>query len=171
MTRRAVADATPLIYLARLGLLAELRRFYAPVLVPASVHREVVQRGRALGFPDATALERGFARGLLVRARDAAVLRDVPTTLGRGERAAIALAVRHRCDLLIDDREGHTLARAMGLRPRRTSSLLLEGVARGGWDARRFEHLLAELSAEGYFLTADVFQDLVRQARKLPRHR
>lgn len=171
MTRRTVADATPLIALTRLGLLDRLPELYDAVLVPHSVRREVVRHGKEGSKADALAVEDAFARRLLRRVRDAPVPREIPSTLGRGERAALALALRERCEILIDDKDGHLLARALGVRARRTTAFLLEGVAAGLWDARRFERHLLRLSESGYFISADVYAELVSAARKVPRRR
>lgn len=171
MTRRAVVDATPLIYFAKLGIVHRLPALYDTLLVPRTVHREVVVAGKEKGAPDATTLEHAFARRVLRVTRDVPVPAEVPSSLDAGERAAIALALRRGCDLLIDEREGYTLARALGLRPRRTTALLLEGVARGLWDARQFGALLRRLVSLGYFLTADLYEDLLREAREVPRRR
>lgn len=171
MTRRAVADATPLIALAKLGLLGRLLDIYDEVLVPRSVHREVVQRGKEGGWPDALAVEKALAKRALRAVRDVPVPREVPSTLDRGERAALALALRERCEVLIDDQDGYVLAKALGLRPRRTTAFLLEGVAAGLWDARGFERHLLRLTEGGYFITADVYTQLIALARRAPRRR
>lgn len=171
MTRRAVADATPLIALAKLGLLERLSDIYDDVLVPRSVHREVVVQGKEGGWPDALAVERALARRVLHGVRDAPIPKDVPSTLDQGERAVLAVALRERCEVLMDDHDGYVMARALGLRPRRTTSVLLEGVAAGLWDARGFERHLLRLSEGGYFITADVYAELVALARKAPRRR
>lgn len=56
-----VADTTPLLYLARLGLLDLLERQYRRVLVPQTVWEELV-----VARPDAQEV-RGAARGTLDR--------------------------------------------------------------------------------------------------------
>lgn len=164
---RAVADATPLIYLARLGVLDAVAAFYGSVLVPSEVVDEVVVRGKELGRADAWAVEAALERKVLHASTTRTLPRDLPASLGRGERAVITLALREGCDALIDDREAYVVCRALGARPRRTTALLLDGVARGAWSPERFEVLLARLSEEGYFLTADVFRELVQRGRAL----
>lgn len=44
--RRAIADATPLIYLAAIDRFPLLEAFFDHVLVPTAVWREVVQEGK-----------------------------------------------------------------------------------------------------------------------------
>lgn len=164
---RAVSDASPLIYLARLGLLEGLAAFYDVVSVPPEVHEEVVVQGKVRGKADALAVERAFETGPLERADAPAPREDLATGLGPGELEVIALAKAEEAEPLLDDKEAHTVARALGLRPRRTTSLLFQGVVDGLWSADRFERMLAQLSEEGYFITADVYRHLVEEARRL----
>ncbi len=163
----AAADATPLIHLSKLDLLDVLDQFYEAILVPDTVYEEVVVGGRAGNFPDALRLERAFEDGLLALEEDPSTPEDVPESLGLGESKAIALAVHNEADLLVDDSDAWALASAMGVRPRRTTSLLLEGVAEGYWDVDHFRRLLRRLTATGYFLTADVFLELVERAERM----
>lgn len=164
---KAVADATPLIYLGRLGLLDELARFYDRVLVAPAVHGEVVSLGKELGRADALAVERGLAGDILILAPKPTMPKEVPTRLGRGERESIALATAESCELIVDDGEAYAIAEALGLKAKRTTALLLEGVQRGFWSAQRFEEFLVRLSREGFYLSADVYRYLLTKAREL----
>lgn len=169
MTRRIVTNASPLIHLARLGLLRRLPDLGGVVLVPMSVHREVVVHGKALDAPDALAIERAFEKGWLRKARDVRAPSGLPPSLGAGERAAIALALSERCTVLLDDRPGYNIAVALGLHARRTTALLLDGVARGLWDAAKYEEMLGDLSEQGYFMTAKAYRELVLRAKTIQR--
>ncbi len=55
-----IFDATPLIYLARIGLANLLETVPAPKFASRSVYTEVVEHGRAKGHADALALARLF---------------------------------------------------------------------------------------------------------------
>jgi predicted nucleic acid-binding protein len=55
-----IFDATPLIYLTRIGLADLLKTLPAPKFAPRSVFIEVVERGREKGHADALALARLF---------------------------------------------------------------------------------------------------------------
>src|SRR2546430_2170676 len=103
-----VSDATPLLHLARSGLLDLLRRLYARVVVPPSVWEEAVGRGEPR--PESHGLEEASGKWLVVQAlsgrdrtRSEAFRRGAP--VGRGEADAIALAEALKTPILMDDRE------------------------------------------------------------------
>lgn len=105
-----VGDASVLIVLARIGLLHLLRDLFGRVHVPASVHAEVDIPSCREQQPE---LPQAFDEGWLQVANDPAGLASGP---GRGERAAIALAVALHADLLlVDDLDARKKAIAAGL--------------------------------------------------------
>ena len=123
-----VSDATPLLHLARSGLLDLLRRLYTRVVVPPSVWEAV---GRGEPRPESHALQEASGKWLAVRplsgrdrTRSEAFRRGAP--VGRGEADAIALAEALRTAILMDDRVAIDLARMRGIETRWTTSVVLE---------------------------------------------
>jgi uncharacterized protein len=105
-----VGDASVLIILARIGLLHLLRDLFGRVLVPSSVRAEVDAPSHVAQQPG---LRQAFDDGWLQVADDPDGLASGP---GRGERAAIALAVALHADLLlVDDLDARKKAIAAGL--------------------------------------------------------
>ncbi len=68
-----VSNASPLIYLAKIGVLGYLRDFYEDVQIPQEVKEEIVDRGMKGGYSDA------FEKEILV---DEAIARDAARQLG-----------------------------------------------------------------------------------------
>jgi predicted nucleic acid-binding protein len=119
-----VADASPLIVLARSALLAVVRAAAGPLIVPASVFAEATVEAAKPGARE------------VARARDAGDidLRDdpagfasepAPAALGTGERAALALARELSAAVLMDDRAGREFARCLGLTVIGSAGLLI----------------------------------------------
>lgn len=119
---RVVADAGPPHYLILIGAIDLLRRLFGAIVIPDAVRHE-------LTHPKAPGQVREWISAPPVWFR---VADDVPTprdTGGRfladGERAAIALALVERADvILMDDRAGVGVARARGLRAIGTLGIL-----------------------------------------------
>ncbi|MBI4505236.1 MAG: DUF3368 domain-containing protein [Chloroflexi bacterium] len=110
----AVSNSSPLILFSRIHRLALLHALFDTILVPPAVHREVVdQSAQRPGAVEVAAAEWIQVRKLSGR-RLAAALH---ATLGAGEAEAIALAVelRGRLPLLVDDRAARLHARARRL--------------------------------------------------------
>ena len=117
-----VADASPLIFLAKVDCLNLISRlFKGPVRIPESVRDEV------LAPPTPTAEEQ-VLRSFLDRSRIEPVAnpRRFAAALSRADNDALTLAVRIRADLLLaDDRLLRELARVEHIRPMGTLGILL----------------------------------------------
>ena len=159
-----VADAGPLIALARVGQLDLLRRLYGRVLVPSAVLHELALGS---GRPGAGVLEDSVRSGLLV---EQAVVREntVPEhtpLLGRGEAEAIALATQqHPQFLLIDDAKGREVARQQGVPTVGVAGVLLVAKAQGEVDA--VKPILDDLSSAGYRLSARLVSEIRSMANE-----
>jgi predicted nucleic acid-binding protein len=112
--RLVVADAGPLNYLVLTGDIELLPKLFERVLAPQVVHDE-------LANPEASAPVRAWiaqAPGWLEVRPTPDIRRDdlASPKLDEGERAAIALALTVKADLvLMDDQDGVTVARRQGL--------------------------------------------------------
>ena len=124
MPEAVISNTSPLQYLYQLGQLTLLRHFYQQVTVPPAVVQELAA-GAARGVALPVLAEVAW---LQVRAPSATQVWRVASTLGEGEREALALALETpNALLLVDDgharrfgrRRAHTGA-AVGQRRRRT---------------------------------------------------
>ena len=159
-----VADATPLIHLARANRLQLLPRLYDRVVVPPSAWREVsgISEKRA----EAHILEE--ARGGWLEIRDLSrkavrvseALRTA-TPLGRGEGDAIALAEAMEVGIVMDDAIAVGLARMRGLETRWTTSVVLEAHARDLLSAREARAAIRDLVRAGLWVRQDVLLSLL----------
>ena len=106
---KAVADASVLIGLSGIGLLALLKdRFPHGVLVPPAVWREVVERG---GNRPGVKEIAGATWITVLEPKDGEVVRVLRINLDEGEAEAIALAHEQHADaVLVDERDGRQTA-------------------------------------------------------------
>lgn len=99
-----IADAGPLIALAKIGGLEPLHQLYAPILITPAVYDEAITAGLALGADDASLLNAEHKRAMFEVRVPALMTLPVPALLGLGEAESIRLAIELRADwLLIDD--------------------------------------------------------------------
>ena len=114
-----IFDATPLIYLARVGLANLLETIPAPKFASRSVFTEVVEDGRTKGHADALALARLFEVKAIniVDASDKAILRTLRKINGLEQPDAETLAVAKDRDYraVIDDLLARRVARTYGI--------------------------------------------------------
>jgi len=123
-----VADAGPLIGLARVGGLDVVRALFGRVLVPPAVYSELkVSSSRAGATALATAVGEGWLGQREITHVPARLIRSVDL----GEAQAIALAKEAGALLLIDERAGRTAARREHVLIIGTGALLVGAKRRG----------------------------------------
>lgn len=126
---RVVANATPLIALGLLDRLDLLRQMFDEVFVPTTVYEEVAVAGA--GRPGAAAIAQ--ANWLQMMSPQAApTIEPMLLGLDAGEMDVLLLAREQRPDwVIIDERLGRSVARAMGLPVKGTLGILLAAVLAG----------------------------------------
>jgi len=154
------SDTGPLIALAKVDLLNLLKTAFLEVMIPPSVHRELL----AGSGEDAGHLHE--ALGEYIKLTD---LSDPPRMvvravgrLGAGEREAIALAAQTGTPLLIDDRLARTVARQLGVKVTGTAGILVEIKRAGLLPAVR--PILEEIRRRGYYLSDALIDTAARLA-------
>jgi predicted nucleic acid-binding protein len=114
-----IFDATPLIYLARIGLANLLETIPVPKFASGSVFTEVVEHGRAKGHADALALARLFEVKVIsiVDPSDKGILRTLRKVRGLEQPDAETLAVAKERDYraVVDDLLARRVARTYGI--------------------------------------------------------
>jgi len=164
VTAVVVADAGPLLGLARIDRLSVLASLYGSVVVPELVLAELhVDSDR----PGARALSAAMAQGKL---RQQALSEGSATELARlvllldaGEASAIRLAEQIQCRfLLIDARRGRQIARACGIPVVGLAGVLL--AAKRSRLLPSVASTLADLSRKGYRLSDALVSEVLRLA-------
>ncbi|HUT34087.1 MAG TPA: DUF3368 domain-containing protein [Planctomycetota bacterium] len=155
MSHVVIADAGPLIALARTGRLSLLPDLFDRVWIPEAVRDELET---CSDRPGAKALKEAIGpRGWLKVARVSAGACPEPA-LGQGEWEAIALATRESALLLIDERPGRRAAKAAGVEVIGTGTVLLLAKSRG--IVPRVSPILDELINADYRLSAALVRHL-----------
>ena len=158
-----VCDASTLIALARIGHLETLERTGAHIVIPRAVYEEVVVRGE--GKPGAT--EVSEAAWIETReVTDRSVVARFRMVLDAGESEAIALAREVDADLIIlDDEEARDTALSEGLS---VVGLLAFLVRAKEWNVvREVQPLLDALKRQGFFISDELYQHILRMAGEL----
>jgi len=157
-----VADAGPLIALARIEGLGILRGVFRRVLVPPAVFSELEVTSVR---PGAVALADAVAQGWLRRAK----IDRVPARLGHaldpGEAEAIALAKQRGMLLLIDERRGRTAARLERVPIIGTGALFVVAKRRGLLPEVR--PVLDALIESGYRLSPSLVTEILNLAGEI----
>jgi predicted nucleic acid-binding protein len=153
-----VANAGPLIALARIERLALLPTLYREVVVPPVVYQEITGE---IDLPGAEELaQAGWLRAMA--ARDQLAVQRLLFWLDRGESEAIVLAQEMGATLLIDERRGRAIAATLSLQITGTVGILLAAKELG--QVQVVTPLLDALLAAGVRLSPRLYDEAQRQA-------
>jgi len=125
---KIVSNATPLIYLGKVGKLNLLECIFGEVIISEEVKREVVDEGKKLKEPDAYLIEKEIKAGW-IKVSNVKKLIDVPLKLEKGEISTLSLAKKLGIkEVLIDEAPARTASEVLGLTPRGTIFVLLKAL-------------------------------------------
>lgn len=164
MSQVVVADAGPLIGLARIDRCALLAALYGAVLVPEAVLAELhADSDRPGSRVLSSALAQGVIQPRALAAGCEAELARLCLLLDGGEASAILLAEQTDCRfLLIDERRGREIARRRGVPVVGLAGVLLAAKRSGMLES--VSPVLAELSRQGYRLADALVAEVLRLA-------
>jgi uncharacterized protein len=171
---RIVADATPIVYLAKIGKLQLLQQLYEDVVTPPRIKEELF----AGKHPETPVIEEAYDAGWLEeRALNqnsknffSKQLRDAPG-LHQGESQAIALSYVGHLPLIIDedDKTGRRIARVWGIEVKGTLRVILEAYEAHLIQYEETRRLFKALLAERFRVTAEIYERalaLLEKAKK-----
>jgi predicted nucleic acid-binding protein len=158
-----VSDASPLIVIAKSGLIPVLTRLVEEIIVPHAVYAECTVD---IAMPGAQAIRTAVESGRIQVRPDIARQDDGPgdelAGLGAGERAAIHMAAALDCPVLMDERLGRQVAKRKGIAVIGSAGLLLVARKRGLIPA--VAPILDQWRQSGYFLSASVVKAILERA-------
>jgi predicted nucleic acid-binding protein len=159
-----VADASPMIALARIDQLALLPRIFSRAILPLAVYLETQSRPE---LPDASAIRVARDNGMFIVHEE--VIQVAPgllAELGAGEAAAISLALQMGYGVFMDEKAGRAAARALGLKTIGTLGVLSLARTKGFVTALR--PLLVQLQNTGYYLGSDLVESALKIHGEFP---
>jgi len=169
-----VSDATPLIYLARIGRIQLLKSLFQQIEVPNEVKVEVIDRGKDKNYPDAYLIEEAFNEswitiGNLMRnnERKVGILIEA-TGIDLGEAEAILLT-RQKAEeiILMDQAHARTVARQFGLKPKGTLYLIVVSARRGMLSKQDAKEDLSRLVEANFRVSTKIYDTALKTIEKL----
>ena len=164
MTSTVVADAGPLIGIARVGYISILQGLYNSVTIPLRVFEEL---NTSSDKPGAKVLSEAISVGWLQVVKlkkpiDSAILRLI---IDDGESESIQLALEQNARLLIiDDKKGRKAAKSRGIHVIGTGGILISAKKAGLLD--EISQVLNNLAGVGYRLSPDLCDRILELANE-----
>lgn len=157
--RDLVADAGPIIALARLELLGLPGRMYDRVMVTDIVAEECLTNPH---YPEHEPIRMALNIGQLQCIDWSQPPALAMWNLDRGEASTVALAADLKATVLVDDRAARHVARALRIKIIGTCGLILAARQRGLIDAVR--PMLETLAESGYYLSRELIESVCELA-------
>lgn len=154
-----ISNATPVIFLSKLGRLSLLQQLFKQVIIPGAVRDEVLLEGKPGYWPVKEALEQGW-----IKVQDPHQLLDL--NLGRGETAAISLAKEQNDLLLLDDAYAIKAAKMYGLETVRTTTILIWAGRKKILTSGELIRLINKLMEEGYYIKPAEYAQLLSRLQQ-----
>ena len=162
MQNDVVCNASPLIFLAKIGMLKLLNPY--AVHIPSQVESEIL-KGVLRKKADATLIVK-YLKGRKIVSVKTNIIKALPDFLGSGEKAVISPAVKRKTEkVFIDEAKARAVARLYGLYPRGTLGILWNSYKMGNIDKTRLETLLFELLEKGYRIKEEIFLEFIKKIR------
>lgn len=159
MPVKAVCNASPLIFLAKINCLRLLDDY--SLHIPNQVKDEVLS-GLKKGKEDARFII-DYLEARKIEPVRVAPLKNLPVSLGAGEKAAISLAVRLNLKkIFIDESKARSVARIYGLEPKGTLGILWESYRAGKLKTMEIERLMYELVEKGFRIKEELLIEFLR---------
>ena len=153
-----ISNSSPLIALAKIGRFKLLRDLFKEIYISKAVYREVVVHGKEKpGEKEVTqGTKSGWIKILEVRERE-----PYAFLLGEGEGETIALAKERGTRLIImDDRKGYILAKALGITVIGTLGVILLAYKSGMISNMKSE--LDNLRENGFWFSDRLYKELIK---------
>jgi len=165
-----IFDATPLIYLARVGLASLIEKIPTRKFAARSVFMEVVEQGKAKGSADALALARLFEGGAIAvaDASDVAFLRTLARVRGLEEADAetLTIAKERGYSAVVDDLLARKVARTYGVEFVGTPHVLILGIESNLLTKEQAGNVIDHMIEAGWRCGPELYREIVRLIRE-----
>jgi predicted nucleic acid-binding protein len=157
-----VADAGPLIGLARIGRLNLLRKLFGTIAIPPQVFQELKLSSDRPGTKAILkAIDSGWIK--LEEIKNPQKARRLPLLVDAGEADAILLAIEQNARLLIiDDKRGRRTAKNLKLPVSGTGGVLI--AAKKAGHLEKVTSVLGDLSKAGYHISPPLSKRIIELA-------
>jgi len=149
-----VADSSPIIVLAKHGRLALLKGCFNEVIIPKSVHEEIMQKKDG---PEVIDLNRAI-KGKWVIVEEASVIPMLVTkNIGPGEKDAISLASKHKSLLLVDDDSAKKYASIFGVEAHGSFFVIYLACMKNLIKKEDAISILERMMTDGFYISSELY--------------
>ena len=170
-----VFNATPLIYLTKVGLSKIFEELKDEKLTSPSVKREVVDEGKRKGVADAIILDKLFLKGVfkVVEPKDEGFLENLLQTRGLHvtDAEVLTIAKEQRRTAIIDDEVARKAAKIYGISYAGTPYILAKAVSEEIVTKEKAKQAINEMVYAGWRCSIETYAKIMETIEKLGKSR
>ena len=170
-----VFNATPLIYLTKVGLSKIFEELKDEKLTSPSVKKEVVDEGKRKGVVDAIILDKLFLKGVfkIVEPKDKGFLESLLQTRGLhiADAEVLTIAKEQRGTAIIDDEVARKTAKIYGIFYAGTPHILAKAVFDGIITWEKAKQAINEMVYAGWRCSIETYAKIMETIEKLAKNR
>lgn len=167
----AVCDSGPLIHLSRIGRTGLLKEFFEEILIPVCVERETLKKAKELGKPGTRPIEKGIEEEWIkiekIREREEVEKLAESEKIEPEDAEVLQLVQETSSRLITNDSWLVKIAKAEGIKPIWTTTLVLLAVKRDKMEKSEGKKLIKELVRSGLYLKSELYAELLETIEKL----
>lgn len=162
-----VSNSTPLIWLAKIGKINLLKKFFKTVMIPEAVYDEVVTKGIEANAQDAFIVEDAVKEGWIKTRKVKGIRKLEKFGLHKGEVDAISLAAELKSEVLVDETHARLAAKAFNIKPKGTIYVLLRALKEKNINYDEYLDLLEKLVKTGFRMSDELYLEAVKIGREV----
>lgn len=156
-----VVNISPIIILAKGGMLELLKKCFKKAIIPKSAYAEIMQKK---GTYETIALQKAI-KAQWITVQKTAVISELNTkNIGQGEKEAISLAFKRKSLLIVDDDSAKKYASVFGVEAHGTLYVIYLACARKLVDKTEAVNALEGMIVDGFYVSSELhmkFLDLL----------
>jgi predicted nucleic acid-binding protein len=170
-----IFNATPLIYLIKIGLSKIFEQLKDEKLTSPSVKIEVVDEGKRKGVADAIILDKLFLKGVfkIVKPKDEVFLGSILQTRGLhiADAEVLTIAKEQRGTAIIDDEVARKTAKIYGISYAGTPYILAKAVSEEIVTKEKAKQAINEMVYAGWRCSIETYAKIMETIEKLGKSR
>jgi len=170
-----VFNATPLIYLTKVGLSKIFEELKDEKLTSSSVKKEVVDEGKRKGVADAIILDTLFLKGVfkIVESKDKGFLESLLQTRGLHvtDAEVLTIAKEHGGTAIIDDEVARKTAKIYGISYAGTPYILAKAVSEEIVTKEKAKQAIKDMVYAGWRCSIETYAKIMETIEKLGKSR
>ena len=153
-----ICNSTPLILLARINKLELLKKLFGTITIPEDVKKEVIVENK----PGFIVLNNAI-KDKWIRIRNPKNNKEL--NLGKGENAAINLAMEAKDRLIIDDAVGIRVAQELNIETLRTTTIIFMALKKKIINKEDAIELINKLIENGYYISNEYYAKILTKLK------